>query len=290
MRGIPPVRNDSDEPATLNPRPLAPGEVVVTRAPSDFVSSLSVLGRRWKVVVVGLILTFGLAAMAMVAIPATYKATGSQILLASSSTDGAATTDATGTDGKPKTINPYLAFGGSIKATAEILAKVMNSDATAEQVLATGATGKYVADLAPGDAPIITITATGKTPDEALFTQQQATAVTEATLEATQRRAGAKTDLLQVNAVVTPSVATKESSSRIRALIGILVLGIAATVLVTFMIESVAQHRAARRAARPVTNEGEVRPLAVRRADGSEARLDTESLIERLERSINDDR
>ena len=103
--------------------------------------------------------------MAMVAIPPTYKAVGS------ADPAGLVQLDPhhTGHPGTgPKTINPYLAFGGSIKATAEILAKVMNGEDVAQKVLAAGGTGAYVADLSAGDAPIITVTATGKTPDEAL--------------------------------------------------------------------------------------------------------------------------
>ena len=224
----------------LTPPDAPPERVVVTRAPSDFFSSLAVLGHRWKVVVLGLICTFSLAAMAMVAIPPTYKANASRILLASSQTTAVSSTDPNLT--QQKTINPYLAFGGSIKATAEILAKVMNGDDIAQKVQEAGGTGTYVADLSAGDAPIITISAIGKSPAEALTTVTKATDVLEATLEKTQTDAGAKDDLLQTQpcdadqghqAADQPHPGPDRDDR----------VGHRATVLFTFLLEALSQHR-----------------------------------------------
>ena len=47
-----------------------------------------------------------------------------------------------------------------------------------------------------------------------------------------------------VKDVDVPQRAHKQQTSRIRALIGVMVLGLAATVLVAFLLESIAQHRA----------------------------------------------
>ena len=253
----------------------------VGQAPADFFSSMAVLGRRWKVVGAGIVATVLVAMAAVTAIPPTYKANGSSFLAVASD----ANLSATPGDAQPK--NPYLAFGGSLNATAELMAKSMNGEQMHAKVAALGGTGDYVTDLAPGDAPVLTISATGKTPEEALTTEKMATQILKDELTNSQLDLGAKNDLIRTKEVLIPEHAVKQQTSRIRALIGVLVLGLSATVMAAFLVESLAQHRAKSRVPRSVGNSGEVRPLTGRRGDPPEPRVDSDASLDRL-RSLLD--
>ncbi len=282
MRGL--YRNGSDghRPAASTvssdtPTSVAGGPAPAGQAPADFFASLAVLGRRWKVLVVGLGATFALAFLAVTAIPATYKANGTSFLSV------AANTSAPTNPGEVAQVkNPYLAFGGSLNATAELMASAMNGEQDQDKVVALGGTGTYVVDLAPGDAPVLTISATGKTPEEALTTQRMATQVLQDDLKSKQEAAKAKDDLIQTIENRVPVHASKQQTSRIRGLIGVLVLGFGATIMAAFVFESIAQHRARGRVPRPVEREGEVRPLAGRRGDPPDSKAEQDEALERL--------
>ena len=270
------LHRDKDEDQRPPPPPPPPrhsrgtsADTTSAQAPADFFSSLAVLGRRWKVVGAGLAVTLLVAFAAMTAIPPTYKANGSSFFAVA-----AGTAPSTSTDGVAKTLNPYLAFGGSLKVTAELMAKAMNGEQMQQQVADRGGSGHYVADLAPGDAPVLTLSATGDSPAVALKTEQMATQVLQDELKNSQIDLGASSDLIRTKEVLVPERASKQQTSRIRALIGVLVLGLGATVMAAFVVESISQHRAKNRLPRPVESEGEVRPLAGRRNDHSEAKAD----------------
>ena len=239
---------------------------LVAERPADFFSSLVVLGRHWKMVVTGVAITVALALVAVALFPPSFKANGSSILLASPTL--------TGPEANTKP-NAYLGFGGSLKVTTEVMAKVMNGDEMGPQVIARGGIAPYVVDQAPGDAPILTVTATAANPDDALKTERIVSALLAEELVKRETDAGASPEsFIVVKDVDVPQRAHKQQTSRIRALIGVMVLGLAATVAAAFLLESIAQHRAARerrgsvsRVEQRVAEVSDVRPLASPRRD-----------------------
>ncbi|MEO9239028.1 MAG: hypothetical protein ABI418_13175, partial [Jatrophihabitantaceae bacterium] len=119
----------------------------------SFASIGRALVRRWYVSVLGILITVGLLAGAVVEVPATYQARASVLLL------------------PPKTkleANPLLGLGG-LQEVSDVLARAISDSETADQILAIGSGGKYsVGRDTSTSGPIILITAEASTSTAAL--------------------------------------------------------------------------------------------------------------------------
>ncbi|MEU0881557.1 hypothetical protein ABZ345_23335 [Lentzea sp. NPDC005914] len=200
----------------------------------DFVSALKVLRRRWVTVLVG----FGLMTVAgvgiMIAVPPTYQVKASDVLLVPAQVGSSQAGQA----------NPYLGFGGSLGIVAQITARKMNDFTTIEQMKQAGATGEYLVDIVPGEAPMLSVTATSKSEAEALRTAQIVEKAMTDNLRQSQVDLKAPAQfLITTNPITLPSHAEIQRGSQLRALAGMLVVGLAGTVLAAFVIESVKTRR-----------------------------------------------
>jgi capsular polysaccharide biosynthesis protein len=200
----------------------------------DFVSALKVLRRRWVTVLVG----FGLMIVAgigiMIAVPPTYQVKASDVLLVPAQVGSSQAGQA----------NPYLGFGGSLGIVAQITARKMNDFTTVEQMKQAGATGEYLVDIVPGEAPMLSVTATSKSESEALRTAQIVEKAMTDNLKQSQVDLKAPAQfLITTNPITLPSHAEIQRGSQLRALAGMLVVGLAGTVLAAFVIESVKTRR-----------------------------------------------
>lgn len=234
--------------------------------PRDFWSSVAVLRRRWPIALAGLGLTLAAAAILFSAISPTYRAEGKVILLPPAEAppidlralvppeEGAAageeTDDRPVEEEEPVTSttfgteeNPYLGFGGTLNIMGEVLATVLNSDQTRTEV-AAGATADYEVELEAGDAPILSISASGEDAESAMATQAAATEALVRELDQRQGDAGAPGPTrITARELSTPVDATLERTSKIRAAVGVLVLGVAGTVLLVFLVEGWSERR-----------------------------------------------
>lgn len=200
----------------------------------DFVSALKVLRRRWVTVLVG----FGLMIVAgigiMIAVPPTYQVKASDVLLVPAQVGSSQAGQA----------NPYLGFGGSLGIVAQITARKMNDFTTVELMKQQGATGEYLVDIVPGEAPMLSVTATSKSEAEALRTAQIVEKAMTDNLRQSQVDLKAPQQfLITTNPITLPSHAEIQRGSQLRALAGMLVVGFAGTVLAAFVIESVKTRR-----------------------------------------------
>jgi capsular polysaccharide biosynthesis protein len=201
----------------------------------DFVSALLVLVRHWLVVLNGAVLTLGATVALFVAVPPTYQATSSAVLLVPAQ-PGAT---------EAGQLNPYLGFGSSLGIVAQITARRMNDASTAEKLTKQGATADFLVDIVPGDAPMLSVTATSRDEQAALRTAKIVDVAISAELRDSQLALGSPRNLLiQTSPVATPSRAVLKRGSQIRALAAAMVLGIAGTIVSAFIAEGVRVRRA----------------------------------------------
>lgn len=205
----------------------------------DFVSALLVLGRHWLALVNGLVLTAAASFSMLVAIPPTYQATSSVVLLVPAQ-KGAT---------EAGQLNPYLGFGSSLGIVAQLTARRMNDLSVAERLYAQGATGDYLVDIVPGDAPMLSVTATSTSEDEALRTAKLVDQAVTKELRDSQVSLGAPSNLLiQTKPVTTATQAVLKRGSQMRAIAAVLVLGVAGTIFAAFTLEGLRVRRERRRA------------------------------------------
>jgi len=213
----------------------------------DFVSALKVLGKQWVVVTVGVALMLAGAIGIFFMVPPTYEVKASDVLLVPAQVGSSQAGQA----------NPYLGFGGSLGIVAEITARRMNDQSTIEEMLTKGATAEYLVDIVPGEAPMLQVTANSKDREAALRTAQVIEKAMTELLTQNQIDLKAPENLLiTTSPVTTPTHAEVQRGSQMRALAGMAVVGLALTVLIAFLRESV-QTRKRQKAAAGQVEESE---------------------------------
>ncbi|SDI65273.1 Capsular polysaccharide biosynthesis protein [Actinokineospora alba] len=222
----------------------------------DFVSALKVLGRHWVVVGTGLGLMLVAAVGIFVAIPPTYEAKASDVLLVPAQVGSTQAGQA----------NPYLGFGGALGIVAEITARRMNDPVSVEDMKSKGATAEYLVDIVPGEAPVLQVTAKSKDEQEALNTARIVEKAMGELLQRNQLELKAPQNLLIVLSPVTTATQAEASrGSQMRALAGMLAVGLALTVLAAFMAESVQARKLQEEAAKAMEESGvdEILPVEI---------------------------
>jgi len=205
----------------------------------DLISALAVLGRHWIALVSGLIVTLGASVFMLIAVPVTYQATSSDVLLVPAQ-PGAT---------EAGLLNPYLGFGSGLGIVAEITARRMNDHAMGERLNAQGATADYLVDIVPGDAPLVQVTATSTDGGSALRTAKIVERALSNDLRDSQLALGSPKNLLiQTKPVTTATDAVPKRGSQIRAVAAVLVLGIAGTIFSAFTLEGLRVRRERRNA------------------------------------------
>jgi capsular polysaccharide biosynthesis protein len=199
----------------------------------DFLTTIRIMLARWYVLVPALLAT-GIAALGvMSAVAPAYQAQGAVVLL------GPATNQ---TATNPTAKNPYL--GLSLDVVANVLTNVSMSETSMERLKAKGATAEYEVGTGLNGGPILNVTATSPNEQTALRTAEMVVADIRAELARRQQAQGAPSDTWITAATVTrPDRATKMLGSKIRVLVAVLVLGLSATIGLTFMAESIAEGR-----------------------------------------------
>ncbi|MFD9733015.1 hypothetical protein [Umezawaea sp. NPDC059074] len=214
----------------------------------DFVSALKVLGKQWVVVTVGVALMVAAAIGIFFMVPPTYEVKASDVLLVPAQVGSSQAGQA----------NPYLGFGGSLGIVAEITARKMNDKSTIEEMVAKGGTAEYLVDIVPGEAPMLQVTANSKDREAALRTAQIIEKSMTELLTQNQIDLKAPENLLiTTNPVTTPTHAEVQRGSQMRALAGMAVVGLALTVLIAFLRESVQTRKRQKAAAARSEDEPE---------------------------------
>jgi len=198
------------------------------------------LGRRWYVVLIGLVLTGVACNLVYSEVLPTYQRTASLLLMPASSS-------------VPEGENPYLYLGGLGQAS-DVLVNTMAAQTVREPLLDghPGADVTVARNVTSG-GPLLTVTVIGATDDEAAEVLAGTLTAVQSTLASLQSRA----DVPQNDRITALPLTTDESStviqkSRLEAVAATAAAGVVLTLLVTGFLDGLLLSRARRRRGVPM--------------------------------------
>lgn len=195
----------------------------------DFIDALRVLGRRWRIVAVGIVAVISTSAAGIFLVPTNYQAAGQLLLLLPAQATGASSPT-----------NPYLNLVPGLTVTASLIASTLTTKEAQRSVAESGFTSEYSVGINPGTGPLLEISAEDtdpvmavKTRDEVIRRLQAELARIQAEEQAPQRQ------LIRIRPNSVPQQADPLPGSKIRALAVIGGLGITLTLVIAFGIDRV---------------------------------------------------
>jgi hypothetical protein len=189
--------------------------------------------RRWWVALLGILGTAGLCLMALSAVPASYKAKADVLL----------TPPGTVTTSVPNP-NPYLDLGG-LAPLADVISQAMTSSSLVTQLDREGLIGTYsvIRDVTT-DAPVLTVTASGKSPSSVLKNLRLVVAAISPQLTRLQTAESVPAkDWVTATIVAEDTTATASRKSQTRAVLVAGVAGLFATALAVSVIDTLLLRR-----------------------------------------------
>ena len=221
----------------------------------DFWQSLAVLGRRWWVVVPGLLITAVVAVVAFNSITPTYQAHGTVVFYAPGKLQ---LPEPNADPASAVRSNPFLGFDGSVGVTSEIVARSVVAPSVIRSITSRGASRSFTVepDL-NARGPILQLTATAPTRAGSVAILDRGIAAMNGALAQQQTAVGASKDtwvqMATVRADRTPTLVT---SGRAKTVAAIVVLGVALSIAAAFALDAIL------RARRRTVDEG-LRTIAV---------------------------
>lgn len=207
----------------------------------DFLTAISVVIRRWYIVLPVLLASAFITVNVVKSVDPTYQASGS-VLLASPglarSPNGPA-------------VNPFTNIDYSSGVVASIVAQLMQDRTVKERLVAAGADPNYT--LSTPSAPTISVESTAARPALAVDTVNLVIRGIQDELATRQRDAGGPPETwIRAIVLTSPTEADRLVSGKIRALTALIAVGLVAAVTLAFLTESVSvgrRRRASERAA-----------------------------------------
>lgn len=207
-------------------------------------SMMRSLRRNWYVAVFGVLLTAGLVAGMISAVPASYVSQA-QMLLLPPPTRLAAT--GAGTNDPNALVNPYTQLGG-LQSMADVIARSMMDDATVRTLRAAGVGTYTVRFDTLSAAPILLVEAEGATPKQAthavtvLLTQ-----VTATTARLQSQTSIAPESFIRLSVIAQPGDPQRSGKTQLRAVGAAVVVGLVLTLLMVALTDSWRVRRRTRR-------------------------------------------
>ncbi|WP_146070315.1 hypothetical protein [Arthrobacter sp. GMC3] len=169
--------------------------------------TLKSIGRRWYVVLLGILLTVGLAYMVNTRVPTTYESKGSILIMPPKFTVGA--------EG-----NPYLFLSGMNQAVDVLVRRASAPEVTAPLLNRFPGASYTVAADGTTSSPILMVTANASTEAQSLLILDAALKSVDATLSIMQDEASVK-DINRVHGqeLVVDKVATPKTKTKIQLLL-----------------------------------------------------------------------
>lgn len=209
------------------------------------------VGRRWYVLVAGLLLTAGLAVAVFRLVPVTFDAKASLLLLPPQKT----VTETTG--------NPFLNLGG-LDVVSGVLALSLTDTQTVSSVVPPKSKTTYlVVQDGSVSGSVLDVTASATTPQEALSTLATVESLAGDRLKSLQDAVSAPEDTqARIITITNNTKAVANPGSLIRALIAVVAVGVILTFLAAIAVDSIARRRKARKEARRLAVAAEAEALA----------------------------
>ncbi|MDQ7992683.1 MAG: hypothetical protein AAGC63_05755 [Propionicimonas sp.] len=218
-----------------------------------------VLGRRWYIVLLGVLMSLGLAVAALAVTPPLYEARGTLLLMPSK--------DQLSTGGR----NPFLHLD-ALDGPAGIVMARLNGDETRLAIEAVAPKAEYVVESDPAmRGPTIQVTVTDSTPAGALAILDRMLTMASDILQQVQAEREVP-DAASVGSMrlVVDTKAERVTSATVRMVMAALGAGLLATAVLAFSLDGLLLRRRRRIAGRegtPATTDGKAAaPAKVRRA------------------------
>lgn len=233
---------------------------------------LHAAGRRWYVLVAGLLLTAGVIVLALRLIPITYDVKSSVLLLPPQ-----ISVEETGG-------NPFLALGG-LEVVAGVLSKSLTDSDTVESIAPSDGTAEYtIQQDASVDGSVLEVTVSDRTADGAFDTLDAVLATATERLDTLQDTVAASDDShVRMMVITNNTVAVPNSAALGRTLIVLTAACLVLTLLLAVFVDAAVRRRHAVTAARsPASSDGAHEPAPgpapdVRSAHDERAVLASES-------------
>lgn len=196
--------------------------------------TISTLLRRWYVLLLGLLLTAGLGWAVYRAVPTTYEATGSLLLMPSEVMVGDAG-------------NPYLYLGG-MRDVLDVLVRRSDAEQIHEATLTPFEGADYrVEPDASTQSPIVLVTVQSRSPEDSIALLRTVMATVDSTLVTMQDElALPPTNRIQLRELVVDTTATADTGTGRQAAIVAVGAGLLGTVLLTGLVDRLLVRRRAR--------------------------------------------
>jgi hypothetical protein len=205
----------------------------------DLAEICRIMGRRWYVLLPGLLLTVALTVAASVATPVKYQSQSTVMLLNSQKATVAF-------DG-----NPFLSTQTSLTGMADSLARNLNSDASIADLHAQGATGTSAAKIADNaQGPLMWLTVTGTDKAAVLRSDELFTVYARKRLADFQaQQSVAAQAMIRMTTIVPPQNPVAQTKTRLEYLILAALVGLVISMVATFYVEARFRRPTGRRAA-----------------------------------------
>lgn len=197
----------------------------------DLSELLRAVGRRWYVLILGLLLVAGSVVFTLRYVPLTYDAKSSILLLPpNSSTE--------------EDWNPFLDLGG-LDLVAGVLGKSLTDSDSVQSIVPPGSTSEYTVEMdASVSGSVLEIAASGVDPEAAFSTLDAVVDLATTRLDDLQSSAGApQSSHVQLMVITNNTVAQPNAGTLLRTLIVVVGGGLAVTLLLTIAIDSAIRRR-----------------------------------------------
>lgn len=221
----------------------------------DLSEILRALGRRWYVLIAGVLVTAVFVVLALRVVPLTYDVKTSILLLPPTSS-------------VTETGNPFLNLGG-LDVVAGVLERSVTDSESVEKVVPKGSKAEYtVQQDASVSGSVLQVDATDTTSAGAFRILNAVVALAKTNLTALQNEVSAKpSDQVRLLVITNNTVATPDYASLIRLLIVVLAVGVVLTLFAAVSIDAVARRRRIRRRSRRDPPESAGRAAGSRGSD-----------------------
>ncbi|QSR32553.1 hypothetical protein CFI00_19060 [Nocardioides sp. S5] len=205
------------------------------------VDALTVLVRRWYIVLAGVLVLAGGAAVVVKYVPTTYQASGQMVLLLPPGASGT---------GRP--VSPWLNLQTGLTTAASLVSGSASTKDVEEAMKDQGHDAEYAIAVVPGAGPVISITAKDSDPALATATRDALMAWVDRELQRIQVEVDVpQAQYISATRSSVSSTAEALPGSKLRALAALgAVVGLL-TLALTFGIDRLLSRRPARRAPRP---------------------------------------
>lgn len=206
----------------------------------DFVDVLRVLGRRWLIVLLGLVLTGAAGFYAIATVLTQYQAKAQYVMLLPSSANGVS-----------DPVNPYINLNGGLIFASTLIVSDMGTKEVARSMVKNGFESDYSVATGTSGGPVLDVMVEGTDPVDVLETRNELLRRFDEELDSLQDISGVPDRQLifsRTNAV--DPVAEVVPGAKKKALLLITAVGGVLTLIMVFVLDGLLLRRKARKLAR----------------------------------------